>query len=87
MLKKNQHVTRLLLQDVFKLQAAMLRECTSYKPSTAAVQATLKWAFTDMEETAARQTAFSLLRVCDRYSSRVEGQDNLRRTRVTCGRV
>ena len=52
-----------LSQDAFKLQAAMLRECAAYKPSTSAVQATLKWAFADVEDAAARQTAFSLLKV------------------------
>ena len=52
-----------LLQEAFNLQAAMLRECTAYTPSTATVQATLKWAFTDVEEAGVRQTAFSLLKV------------------------
>ena len=41
----------------------MLRECHVYKPPTAVVQSTLKWAFADLEEAAMRQTAFSLLKV------------------------
>ena len=41
----------------------MLRECRVYKPPTAVVQSTLKWAFADLEEAAMRQTAFSLLKV------------------------
>ena len=68
-----------LLQDAFKLQAAMLRECASYKPSNSAVQATLKWAFADMEEAAARQTAFSLLKVCTWFGASRGGEGGVMR--------
>ena len=55
----------------FLAQAAMLRECTVYKPPTAVVQSTLKWAFADLEEAAMHQTAFSLLKVDPRRQSHV----------------
>jgi U3 small nucleolar RNA-associated protein 20 len=40
----------------------MIRECPSYSPSTDQVQYLLKWTFSDLEESADRQTAFALLR-------------------------
>jgi len=59
-------------------QAAMLRECHVYKPPTAVVQSTLKWAFADLEEAAMRQTAFSLLKVSPANWQRCHAQFSFR---------
>lgn len=40
----------------------MMRECSSYKPSTGQVRFLLKWTFVDLEDSSDRQTAFGLLR-------------------------
>jgi U3 small nucleolar RNA-associated protein 20 len=50
-------------QDCFKLMAALIRECASYQPSSGQLRFLLSWAFSDLEESAVRQTLFSLLKV------------------------
>lgn len=52
-----------IAQDCFKLLATLMREATVYQPSNAQLRYLLTWAFSDMEQAAGRQAAFSLLKV------------------------
>ncbi|KAL4521880.1 hypothetical protein Ndes2526B_g01987 [Nannochloris sp. 'desiccata'] len=62
LLKRCPKTTDPVAQDCFKLLAGMLRRCERYAPSQAQLRFLLGWAFTDLEESAQRQTAFTLLR-------------------------
>eukprot|EP00887_Chlorella_sp_A99_P000887 scaffold5.g887.t1 len=48
--------------DCFKLLAALLRQCGRYSPSQSQLRFLMGWAFTDLEESATKQTAFHLLK-------------------------
>ena len=62
LLKRCPKTTHPVAQDCFKLLAGMLRRCEKYSPSQSQLRFLLGWAFTDLEESANRQTAFTLLR-------------------------
>lgn len=62
LLKKCPKTTHPIAQDCFKLLAGMLRRCQEYAPTSSQLRFLLGWAFTDLEESAERQTAFALLR-------------------------
>jgi U3 small nucleolar RNA-associated protein 20 len=62
LLKRCPKTTHPIAQDCFKLLAGMLRRCEEYAPSQGQLRFLLGWAFTDLEESAERQTAFTLLR-------------------------
>ena len=62
LLKHCPKTTHPVAQDCFKLLSGMLRRCEEYAPSNAQLRFLLGWSFTDLEEGAQRQTAFTLLR-------------------------
>ena len=62
LLKRCPKTTHPIAQVCFKLLAGMLRHCEQYAPSPSHLKFVLNWAFTDLEESAQEQNAFSLLR-------------------------
>ena len=52
-----------MAQDCFKLLAALLRQAEGFKPSNGQLRFLLTWAFGDMEQAAAQQGPFALLKV------------------------
>ena len=62
LLQNTPSTTTPIAQECLRLLASFLRTCPEWAPSTAQLQLLISWSLSDVEEAAAQNAAFALLR-------------------------